>query len=83
MPISMDLSETLLYCKHHLSLSCGGFIFCFKLCFVCSIFFQYFIFWCRELARGLGEKGAIVFSDFEHVILKGMPIFLFYYIAFF
>lgn len=45
-------------------------------------FFNIF-FWCRELARGLGEKGVIVFSDFEHVILKGMPIFLFYYIAFF
>jgi len=25
----------------------------------------------RELARGLGEKGIIVFSDVEHVILKG------------
>ncbi|KAJ8446592.1 hypothetical protein Cgig2_019745 [Carnegiea gigantea] len=25
-----------------------------------------------ELARGLGEKGVIVFSDVEHVILKGM-----------
>lgn len=29
-------------------------------------------FWCRELARGLGEKGVIVFSEFENVIQKGI-----------
>lgn len=27
-----------------------------------------------ELAKDLGEKGAIVFSDFEHVILKGIAV---------
>lgn len=31
-------------------------------------------FTCRELARELGEKGAIVFSDVEHVILKSMAL---------
>lgn len=33
-----------------------------------------FCFGCRELARVLGEKGVIVFSDVEHVILKSTPI---------
>lgn len=28
----------------------------------------------RELARELGDKGTIVFSDFEQVILKSMSI---------
>lgn len=27
---------------------------------------------CREFAKELGEKGIIVFSDVEHVVLKGM-----------
>ncbi len=30
----------------------------------------------REFARVLGEKGVIVFSDVEHVILKSKPIVL-------
>ena len=34
-------------------------------------------FFCySELARVLGEKGVIVFSDVEHVILKSMSIVL-------
>lgn len=33
---------------------------------------------CRELARELGEKGAIVFSDVEHVILKSLAILFCY-----
>ena len=34
-------------------------------------FFNFFeVFGCSELARVLGEKGVIVFSDVEHVILK-------------
>jgi len=33
---------------------------------------------CRELARVLGEKGVIVFSDVEHVIMKSMFFFIFY-----
>lgn len=32
------------------------------------------IFTCRELARKLGEKGAIDFSDVEHVILKSIAL---------
>lgn len=32
---------------------------------------------CRELARGLQEKGVIVFPELEDVILKRMQIFPF------
>lgn len=36
------------------------------------------VFFCySELARDLGEKHVIVFSDVEHVILKSMPIALY------
>lgn len=35
---------------------------------------------CRELARELGEKGAIVFSDVEYVILKSMAFLVLLFI---
>ena len=78
MLISMDLSETLLCCKHSLlTLLVVGFVLCFlKLCFCVEGVLFCFCFWCRELARSLGEKGVIVFSDFEHVIQKGISSFV-------
>lgn len=42
----------------------------------CRLWVSYWIYFrCRELARGLGEKGVVNLSEIEHAIQKSMPIF--------
>lgn len=90
MPTSMVPSEILLYC---ISLT----IF-FPFCTVLNDFPQIviimlhisfpilnvlvFVLNYRELAKELGEKGIILFSDVEHVILKSTYTFIDFMLVF-
>lgn len=86
MPTSMAQSEILRFCNLFFPPYYIRFLstlyFRLYLCYV--FFFASLLLRCsvsyRELAKDLGEKGVLVFSDFEHVILKSTP-FLFSFVG--